>query len=79
YAFEALNMNKVWLGVNIENKRAYESYLKCGFKPEGILRQELYRNNTFYDVARMSLLKDEYLKIKKEWSVYEWIKKNYSA
>ena len=79
YAFEALNMNKVWLGVNADNKRAHDSYLKCGFKTEGILRQELYRNNKYYDVVRMSLLKVEYLKIKKDWSVYKWIKKNYSA
>jgi [ribosomal protein S5]-alanine N-acetyltransferase len=78
YAFEALNMNKVWLGVNMENKRAYESYQRCGFKDEGVLRQELFRNNRYYDIARMSILRDEYLKIKKGWSTYEWIKKTFS-
>lgn len=78
YAFEALNMNKVWLGVNTDNTRAAESYSKSGFTHEGILRQELYRNNRYYDVTRMSLLKSEYIGIKRGWSIYEWIKKNYS-
>jgi RimJ/RimL family protein N-acetyltransferase len=78
YAFEILNMNKVWLGVNMQNTRAYESYQKCGFKDEGILRSEVFRNNRYYDVARMSILQDEYLKMKKGWSTYEWIKKTFS-
>lgn len=79
YGFEALHMNKIWLGVNTENKKAVNSYSRCGFQHEGVLRQELFRNDRYYDVIRMSLLKDEYLKIKKDWIAYEWIKKQYSA
>jgi RimJ/RimL family protein N-acetyltransferase len=78
YGIEALNLNKVWLGVNTANRRAYDSYIKAGFKAEGVLRQELYRNNQYYDIARMSILRDEYLKTKRDWSSYEWIKKTFS-
>jgi ribosomal-protein-alanine N-acetyltransferase len=79
YGFEALNMNKIWLGVNTENKKAYESYLKAGFKSEGVLRSELFRNGRYYDIARMSLLLNEYTKQKPKWSVAQWIKKQYPA
>jgi RimJ/RimL family protein N-acetyltransferase len=60
YGFDKLNLNKVWLGVNAENKRGAHAYEKAGFVHEGILRQEQYRNFRYYDVIRMSLLRSEY-------------------
>jgi RimJ/RimL family protein N-acetyltransferase len=65
YAFEKLNLNKVWLGVNAENIRAIKCYEKAGFKREGVLRQEIFRNNRYYDAIRMSILREEYEKSKK--------------
>jgi len=62
YAFRNLNLNKVWLGVNEENIGAYKSYLKAGFVEEGKLRQEIYRNNKYYDAIRMSFLRSEWNK-----------------
>jgi RimJ/RimL family protein N-acetyltransferase len=59
YAFERINLNKVHLGVNIENKAAIRSYEKAGFKHEGIARQEIYRNGRYYDAYKMSVLKNE--------------------
>lgn len=60
YAFDRLNLNKVWLGVNEENKGAIKSYEKAGFVHEGKLRQEVYRNGRYYDALRMSLLRGEW-------------------
>ncbi len=60
YGFERLNLNKIWLGVNEENKAAVKSYENAGFHHEGSLRQELFRNNKYYDILRMSILKEEY-------------------
>jgi RimJ/RimL family protein N-acetyltransferase len=60
YAFDKLNMNRVWLGVNAANERAVRAYEKAGFVREGVLRQEQYRNGRYYDVIRMSMLRDEY-------------------
>jgi RimJ/RimL family protein N-acetyltransferase len=77
YGFEALGLNKVWLGVNAANKRAHDSYLKVGFKNEGILRQELYKNGKFFDIIRLSILRSEYVSLKKAWSTYSWIAKQY--
>ena len=56
YGFETLNLNKIWLGVNAENISAIRAYEKAGFIKEGILRQEIFRNNRYYDAVRMSVL-----------------------
>ena len=61
YAFENINLNKIWLGVNHENIGAIRSYEKAGFVNEGRLRQEIYRNNKYYDAIRMSFLKEEWI------------------
>lgn len=62
YGFEKLNMNKIWLGVNTAHKGAVRSYEKAGFVREGVLRQEIFRNNRYYDAVRMSILRQEYEK-----------------
>lgn len=60
YAFDRLNINRVWLGVNAEQKGGIQSYKNSGFKEEGVLRQEQYRNGRYYDIVRMSILREEY-------------------
>ena len=60
YGFDRLNLNKVWLGVIEENVGAVRAYCKAGFRDEGRLRQELYRNSRYYDALRMSILREEY-------------------
>src|SRR5262249_24118667 len=42
YAFETLNLNRVWLHVFEENARAIRTYEKAGFRREGLLRQDRY-------------------------------------
>lgn len=60
YAFDKLNLNKVWLGVNAENIGGVKCYTKAGFVEEGTLRKEIYRNGKYYDAIRMSILLEEY-------------------
>ena len=60
YGFSKLNLNKIWLGVNKDNKAGVQSYKKSGFVEEGILRQEIYRNGKYYDAVRMSILRQEH-------------------
>ena len=40
---------------NVPAKRCYE---KCGFKAEGLLRDEIYREGTYHDVTVMSLIRN---------------------
>jgi [ribosomal protein S5]-alanine N-acetyltransferase len=60
YGFDKLNLNKIWLGVNAENKNAIKSYKNTGFIEEGLLRDEIYRNGRYYDAVRMSILRNEF-------------------
>lgn len=60
YGFDRLHLNKVWLGVTDENKAAVRAYEKVGYKVEGILRQDIYRNSRYYNSIRMSILREEY-------------------
>ncbi len=69
YGFARLNLNRIWLGVNMENAAATRVYEKAGFVKEGILRQEQYRNFQYYDVQRMSLLREEYADNQKEYEI----------
>jgi RimJ/RimL family protein N-acetyltransferase len=60
YGFDRLNLNKVWLGVVAENAGAHRAYVRAGFRDEGRLRDELYRNSRYYDAIRMSVVRAEY-------------------
>jgi RimJ/RimL family protein N-acetyltransferase len=44
------------------NERAIKSYEKCGFRVEGVLRQEIFRDGSYYDTIAMGILKDEFSK-----------------
>lgn len=61
FIFEQMNINKIKLNVFSYNTRAQKSYEKCGFKVEGVLRQELFRDGRYYDEIVMGILKEEYL------------------
>jgi len=76
YGFDVLNLNKVWLGVNAGNESAARSYQKAGFTPEGVLRQEVYRNGRYYDVIRMSMLRAEYEDAVGSWPVVSEIRRH---
>lgn len=62
HAFYNLNLHKVYLTVLTNNQRAIKLYDRCGFKIEGTLREEVYKNGKFEDMLVMSILKKEFLK-----------------
>ncbi|WP_411842221.1 GNAT family N-acetyltransferase [Salinicoccus sp. HZC-1] len=61
YAFEVLNMHKVYLYVDTENEKAVKIYEKQGFKTEGVLREHFYAKGKYRDAAFMSILKSEWI------------------
>lgn len=65
YAFEILNMHKVYLYVDTDNEKAIAIYNRQGFKTEGILREHFYTKGTYKDAAFMSVLKSEWENYKK--------------
>lgn len=59
YAFETLNLHKLWATVfsyNMPSQRLFEG---LGFRKEGLLRQETYREGRYHDVIRYGLLREE--------------------
>ena len=62
YGFDRLNLNRIYLGVTHENKGAIRVYEKAGYKREGVLKEDIYRNSRYYDSVRMGLLRDDYYK-----------------
>lgn len=60
WGFIELELNKIWLRVDIDNKKAIKSYKTIGYIEEGILRQDRLRNGEYIDRLRMSILKGEF-------------------
>jgi RimJ/RimL family protein N-acetyltransferase len=60
YLFYELDMNRVYLIADERNARALHCYEKLGFKKEGVLRQNRYKDGVYTNDVMMSLLKDEW-------------------
>ncbi len=60
FAFGQMNLNKVKLHVFSFNGRAVRSYEKVGFKIEGTLREQIYRNGRYHDEIIMGILRREW-------------------
>lgn len=61
YAFNDLQLNRVYLDVLVENVRANKFYKKIGFVLEGTFRQAIEIKGNIYDLNWYSLLKDEFI------------------
>jgi RimJ/RimL family protein N-acetyltransferase len=62
FGFTKLQLNKIWLRVEIDNEKAIKSYKRAGYTEEGILRQDRLRKGKFIDRLRMSVLKEDWEK-----------------
>jgi RimJ/RimL family protein N-acetyltransferase len=60
HAFNKLNLHKVCAGFIDGNIGSQKAFAALGFKVEGVLREQFYLNNRYYDCCRVGLLKDEY-------------------
>jgi RimJ/RimL family protein N-acetyltransferase len=56
YAFNKLNLHRVYGGANIENHGSVKIFRKLGFSQEGISKEGHYRNGRYYDLIRFGLL-----------------------
>ncbi len=60
YAFEELQLNRLYgsiLEYNIASRKLYE---KCGWKIEGMYRQSVFKNNAYHDEISVAILREEY-------------------
>ena len=63
YAFNKMNLHKIELRVYEFNKRALKCYEKCGFKIEGVMREDLFRDGKYHNTIFMSILRSEFHEI----------------
>jgi diamine N-acetyltransferase len=60
FGFEQLNLNRIYLRVFAEHKRAVHLYEKLGFQHEGRWRQAEFRHGRYHDTLWMSILRDDW-------------------
>lgn len=56
YAFNTLGMHKVTAEVLSENAASVAMFKKCGFSIDGCLRDDVFKNNRYYNVLAMSII-----------------------
>ena len=61
YAFSVLNLYKLYLIVDKENKKAIHIYSKLGFELEGELKQEFFVNGEYRSAIRMCIFQPQFL------------------
>lgn len=62
YAFEKLNVHRVWLGVSAINLRAVKVYLDAGFIVEGTLQDDIFTFNQYWPTYRMAVTRESWEK-----------------
>ena len=60
FIFSEMNLHKVSLLTYGFNKRAIRSYEKVGFKVEGVLKENIYREGQYHDELIMAIFKEEW-------------------
>lgn len=62
YAFSQVGLNRLWGEILPYNLGSYRAYVeKCGWKVEGVLRQQIYRDGSFHDQYRVAVLKEDFM------------------
>lgn len=59
FAFQDLGLHRVFLKVRKDNAAAIAIYNACGFKTEGTLRDDVFKQGQFRDVLLMAVLSTE--------------------
>ena len=59
YAFNSLNMHKVYLSVLNVNDKAKRVYEKCGFVKSAEFKDHIFKNGNYYDLLYMEKLNNQ--------------------
>jgi RimJ/RimL family protein N-acetyltransferase len=62
FGFETLGLHRIFINVFSFNERAYAFFSKRGMRPEGTLREAVFKRGRFHDKHVMGLLCSEYRK-----------------
>ena len=64
FAFESLNLNRVQLGVFVDNEAGIRAYEKAGFTREGVAREHSFAGGRYVDQAVYAILARDYFRSK---------------
>ena len=64
FAFDEMNLHRVFLHAFADNEHAIGCYQRCGFREEVRLRQEVYQDGRYYNVVVMGVLGTEFAKVR---------------
>lgn len=67
YVFNVLGLNKLCCEVFTFNEKVISLHEKFGAEVEGTLKQHIYKNEVFYDIVTMGILKDKWNQIKDDF------------
>lgn len=62
YAFQGINLRRIYLKVSESNTRALSLYQSVGFIKEGVLRKHFWINGEYQNIVLVGILKNEYCK-----------------
>ncbi len=62
YAFNILNLHKLYLIVDETNEKAIHVYEQAGFKTEAVLKEEYFIKGSYHHAVYMSIFQKDYLK-----------------
>ena len=65
YVLLGLALNKLAVEVLAFNEHAISLHKKCGSQIEGVLRQHIKKDNNYYDVVVMGILREEWIERRK--------------
>jgi RimJ/RimL family protein N-acetyltransferase len=60
FCFSEMNLHRIYLYVFQFNQRAIHTYEKIGFKVDGTLRENVFKNGKYQDELVMSILRNEW-------------------
>ena len=66
FAFEELKLHRLELDVFSYNERARKTYLKAGFRQEGVLRDAVMVDGTYADDILMAILEDDWRQLRND-------------
>ena len=66
YGFEVEGLNRIYLGTAVANLAAVKCFEAAGFRPEGVLMEDLIRDGNTFDNLRMAILRKEWDELRGE-------------
>jgi RimJ/RimL family protein N-acetyltransferase len=60
FAFEEMNLHRVWLTVLDAHERGIACYRRCGFREETRMRKHIFRHGRYHDFIQMGILREEF-------------------